>query len=521
MAVGNLQPEYDTIIVGGGSAGAVVAARLTERADRSVLLIEAGPDPEAERQASEAWPRDLRDGRFNSMRAHDWGYSHTPTEGQFDMPLPRGRVMGGSSSVNTCIALRGTPDDYDEWAALGCTGWSWREVLPYFRRLERDLDVGQPGIAADVHGADGPLPIQRPAFDQLSPWQRAFHEACALAGYPPCPDSNAPRSVGFGMHAFNRVGGERWNVARAYLTPEVRQRQALRILPGSFVRRVLFDGKRCVGVEAEKGSDSVTLRARRVVLSAGVFGTPGVLLRSGVGSDAAVRRVGATPIADVPGVAARLLDHPGAALFYAPKRPGVADLGAPIIQNVVRISSGTDGLRDDIQIQSGACVHLPLVRLPLVSLMAHVGKPMGSGTVTFDGFDPHAPPRIESRLLEHPDDRARLVAALQMAERLSQQPPLQRRARLIWPLRGSVIDAGRFSSAITRVSGSAYHPCGTVPMGSEDNPTAVTDPRGRVRGVTGLYVADASIMPTIPTANINLTTIMIGERFGEWLRAGD
>src|SRR5579862_8220661 len=260
----------DTIIVGAGSSGAVIAARATERADREVLLIEAGPDyPD-----SSALPRDLVDGSRNSMRRHDWGQVHRARPGHPLYWFPRGRVVGGSSAVNTCIALRGQPGDYDEWASLGLRDWGWASCLPAFKRLENDLDV-----RSEWHSQDGPVPIRRHPPSELVPWQGRFLEACAAMGFPRGDDSNDPTTTGWGPHAMNKVDGQRMSVARCYLTPEVRKRPNLRVRPDSTVRRVLFSGRRVAGVEVETLGRVHVVTTSRVVLCAGSTSTPAILLR--------------------------------------------------------------------------------------------------------------------------------------------------------------------------------------------------------------------------------------------------
>jgi choline dehydrogenase len=497
------------VIVGAGSAGSVIAARVTERSDREVVLLEAGPD-----YHPAPIPRDLADGRHNSMLAHDWGYRHRPTVGQVLFPLPRGKVVGGSSAVNTCVALRGQPEDFDEWAARGLSEWSWQRCLPAFVRLERDLDF--PG--GELHGEDGPLPIRRARSDELVPWQAAFLGACRRLGFPACPDANAPGSHGVGMHPMNRIDGRRISAAEAFLTAEVRARNNLRIAARTLVRRILFCGRRVRGVEIEDASGARTLETDRVVLSAGAINTPGILLRSGIGSREELDRMGVDPVSIVPAVGARLLDHPGAAIFLRPRFGSGFSRDAPLLQTVLRHASADSAHPSDMQIQPGSKVGFPRFTLPLVSIMCAVNKPRGTGTLHFVSRDPRAKPHIESMLLEDPRDRAQAVAAMQLARDLAETPEMRELAAFFWPSRRTLADPAKIDGWIRRSCDSGYHPAGTVPMGSDDDPDAATDGRGRVRGVEGLWVADASLMPTIPAANIHLSVLMIGERFGAWLR---
>ena len=275
-SAGQVPRHSETVVVGAGASGSVVAARLTESAERSVLLLEAGPDyPDPSTLA-----QDLADGRRNSMRRHDWGFRHRPTTKQMRFPLPRGRVVGGSSAVNTCLALRGQPGDYDEWADRGLSEWSWEQCLPAFKRLERDRDFP----AAEWHGDSGPLPVLREV--ERAPWQDVFVEACLEAGYPESPDSNRPGDYGVGPHAVNRVDGRRISAAEAWLTPEVRAREGLRLRANTEVHRVVFDRRQVTGVEVWSGKELHRIETSRVVLCAGAIKTPELLLRSGVGTKA-------------------------------------------------------------------------------------------------------------------------------------------------------------------------------------------------------------------------------------------
>jgi choline dehydrogenase len=500
------------VIVGGGSAGCVVASRASENSERRVILVEAGPDYPAD-----DLPEDLRRGGRNSLVHNDWGYKHHPNAEHWRLPLPRGRVVGGSSAVNTCIALRGQPEDYDEWADRGLEDWSWEDCLPAFRRLESDLDFGD----ADVHGDAGPLPIRRHPRDEWTTWQRAFVAACEGLGHDRCEDTNHPGASGVGPHAMNKVDGRRISAAEAWLTPDVRGRDNLEIHSETLARRVVLEGRRAVGIEVEPseptGGDVETIRGDEIVLTAGAIDTPGLLLRSGIGPPADLERMGVEPRVEHPRLGARLLDHPGAAIFLLPRLASGTSRHDDLIQTCCRFSSGTAGLPNDVLMQPGSSVPVPYISLPLVSVMIALGKPAGAGRIWWESADPREKPIIESQLLEDDADRAAMCDALEHAYRVTQTPEAQEIAQVLWPPYWEIEDRDTLEERVMTICDSGYHPCGTVPMGGADDPRAVCDGRGRVRRTRGLRVADASLFPTIPSANIHLTVLMVAERIGSWL----
>jgi choline dehydrogenase len=495
------------VIIGAGSSGCVLANRLSAKSDRQVILLEAGPD-----YFPSEPPGDLLDGTRNSMRAHDWTYRHKPTLLAAWSPLPRGKVVGGSSAVNTCIALRGQPEDYDEWAALGLPEWSFEHCLPAFKKLERDLD-----FADDYHGTAGPLPVRRHTREELVPFQAAFLDACDELGLPPCPDSNAPGRAGFGPHAMNKVGGRRISAAEAYLTADVRARDNLRIVPNTIVRRVLFQNLRATGVEVQDSHGVRRIDAVAVVVSGGAINTPGILLRSGVGPDAEVRRLGCEPVLDAPAVGRRLLDHPGTGVFVLARRGAKVDRSAPIVQTLFRYSSGLCNNRADMLVQPASFTMI-LQGLPLFALVGMVGKPRGAGTMRYPDANPASNPVIHSHFFEDPQDKKLGIDILRRCREFIETRALSRMGRAVysWNLFGSERALGR---AVSIFCDSGYHPSGSVPMGPSPGESAALDGRGRVFGLQGLYVVDASVFPTIPSSNIHLPTLMMAERMAEWMGA--
>lgn len=492
--------EPHTLIVGAGAAGAVLAARLTECSDLDVLLVEAGPD-----YLPADLPADLANGRKNAMTSHDWGFLHRPTPEMPLFPMPRGRVVGGSSAVNTCIALRGQPLDFDEW---GLDGWSWDECLPAFKRLERDLDFPD----SEWHGSDGPLPVRRHPRSELVQWQAAFLDAGAHLGFPTMEDTNVPGATGFGRHAMNKIDGRRISAAEAWLTPEVRARPNLRIQPRTMVHRLVFHRGRVVGVDVAHDGELERIYAKRVLLCGGAIGTPTLLMRSGLGPAADLRRIGVRIVRDLPGVG-RLIDHPGSAMFFLPRRKLAVSTRDPIIQTVGLTKLGDGPHVNDVQMQAGSFIPTGFADFPAVMMMVSLGKPASTGRITLRSADPYERPLVDSFLHSHPDDLALVSRGLDLLRELSETPSMRSLGRCIYPTR-PVIRSKRLRERWVTFFGSdsGYHPSCTAAMGT------VTDARGRIEGVDGLRICDASLFPTIPSSNIHIPTLMVGERFGEWLR---
>lgn len=509
--------EYDDIIVGAGSSGAVLAARLSEDADRAVLLLEAGPDYATIEQT----PQDLLNSRLLSLVDHDWHFTAEAVPGR-TIPYPRGKVTGGTSAVNATAALRGVPADYDEWAALGNPGWSWREVLPYFRRLEDDQDEG-----GDLHGRGGPIPIRRWTYEELGPLSRAFHRVvCRELGFAEVTDHNHPKSTGVGSMPTNGAEGIRISTAIGYLLP-ARPRLNLTIRPDCLVDRVLFEGNRAVGVEVVSSGTNQRVYGKRITLSAGAVASPAILLRSGIGPRADLIALGIQPRVDLPGVGSNLIDHPQARVFFVLEE-GVDDFDVPGAQAVLRhTAAGSDEFNDMqlhmIRVRDVTTVPeiLQLADSPKVfMLMPALQRPRSRGRLALASPDPRVQPRIMLNYLADPKDMRRMVEGLRLAWKVGRSPAIRAFAERAVVLTDELVESDEAVEAYLRDTvGTIFHPVGTARMGPDGDELAVVDQQCRVRGVENLRVVDASVMPNIPRANTNLTCIMIGERVADWMRA--
>lgn len=520
---------HDYLVIGAGSAGCVLAARLTESGQHSVLLLEAGgPDSNEAIHVPIAFASLLKS-------EHDWAYESEPAAGlggRRDF-LPRGKVLGGTSSLNAMIYSRGHASIYDGWAAAGSPGWSYAELLPYFKKAQH-----QERGASEAHGTGGPLNVAD--LREVNPLSRAFLEAARELGVPVIDDFNAGQQDGVGLHQVTQKHGMRWSTAAAYLRPAL-ARPNLTVATGAHVVRLLFEGARCVGAIYDQGGERHTARVRReVILSAGAYNSPHLLLLSGIGPGDALAAHGIPVVRDLPGVGQNLQDHPTAPVAYHVTQP-ISLVAAQSEAELVKLQTEQrgmltspvaeaggffrvkpDGAAPDLQVFFGPAWFISHGQINPdghgLSVLPTAVTPKSVGAVTLRSADPYAAPRIDTNALSHPDDVAVLVEGMRLVRRLIA-------AHAFDPYRGEEFLPGpaaqtdaELAAHVRAYGQSLYHPVGTCKMGRGER--AVVDHELRVHGVTGLRVVDASIMPVIVNANTNAPTIAIAEKAADLILAG-
>lgn len=527
---------FDYLIVGAGSAGCVLANRLSENPEVRVLLLEAGT---SDRHLFIRMPSALSIPM--NMQRFNWFFESEPEPYLDDRRLhcPRGKVLGGSSSINGMVYVRGHACDFEQWAAQGAAGWGYRHCLPYFRRAETWIDG-----ADQYRGGDGPLAVCKGNEMRLNPLYRAFIEAGCQAGYPFTADYNGYRQEGFGPMQMTVGNGVRCSTANAYLKP-VRWRPNLEVRTGVLAHRVLLEGNRAVGVEYSRGGPTERVRAEReVVLAAGAIGSPMLLQLSGIGPAAVLEAAGVPVIHDLPGVGENLQDHLEVYFQYRCTRPitlnaklgliGKGLIGARWL--LFRSGLGaTNHFESCAFIRSRAGVQWPDIQyhfLPAAmrydgnaafdghGFQVHVGpnKPKSRGWVRIGNDDPRDKPRIRFNYLQHEDDRADWRTCIRLTREILAQPALDEyRGPEIQP-GAEVRSDARIDAWVRANAESAYHPSCTCKIGGDDDPLAVLDPDCRVRGIERLRVVDSSVFPTITNGNLNAPTIMVGERASDLIK---